>query len=133
MPTVVASTAVSSTMSSGVAVGTLKRPSAPRSTGVLMPFTVAATVMPSARRPTVKVSGWPVVHLYIHVGVDVAVPERGVGVVVPRTVRLKHAAELLRSHRHSVTEVSELVGYNTPRYFTKHFKDMYGVTPSEYK
>ncbi|MBR1755518.1 MAG: helix-turn-helix domain-containing protein [Bacteroidaceae bacterium] len=50
-----------------------------------------------------------------------------------RTIRLKKAAELLRSGKYSVTEVSELVGFNTPRYFTKHFKDMYGVRPSEYR
>lgn len=50
-----------------------------------------------------------------------------------RTIRLKRAAELLRSGKYSVTEVSELVGYNTPRYFTKHFRDIYGVRPSEYR
>ena len=50
-----------------------------------------------------------------------------------RTIRLKKAAELLRSGKYNVTEVSELVGFNTPRYFTKHFRDMYGVRPSEYK
>jgi len=50
-----------------------------------------------------------------------------------RTIRLKHAAELLRSGRYSVTEVSELVGYNTPRYFAKHFREMYGVRPGEYR
>ncbi|MBP1530559.1 MAG: helix-turn-helix domain-containing protein [Bacteroidaceae bacterium] len=50
-----------------------------------------------------------------------------------RTIRLKRAAELLRSGRYTVTEVSEMVGYNTPRYFTKHFREMYGVRPSEYR
>ena len=50
-----------------------------------------------------------------------------------RTIRLKRAAELLRSGKYNVTEVSELVGFNTPRYFTKHFREMYGVRPSEYR
>lgn len=50
-----------------------------------------------------------------------------------RTIRLKRAAELIRSGKYTITEVSEMVGYNTPRYFTKHFRDMYGVRPSEYR
>lgn len=50
-----------------------------------------------------------------------------------RTIRLKRGAELLRTGKYNVTEVSELVGFNTPRYFTKHFREMYGVRPSEYR
>lgn len=50
-----------------------------------------------------------------------------------RTIRLNRAAELLCTGHYSVTEVSELVGFNTPRYFIKHFQERFGCRPSEYR
>jgi stage II sporulation protein AA (anti-sigma F factor antagonist) len=32
-----------------------------------------------------------------------------------------------------VSEISYQVGFNNPRYFSKYFKEMYGVIPSVYK
>lgn len=50
-----------------------------------------------------------------------------------RTMRLKRAAQLLAQDEGlSVTEVSEMVGFNTPKYFTRYFRDMFGTTPSQY-
>ena len=49
-----------------------------------------------------------------------------------RGVRLKHAAELLRTRKYSIQEVSEMVGYNDAPTFRKHFVDFYGTTPSTY-
>jgi signal transduction histidine kinase/ligand-binding sensor domain-containing protein/CheY-like chemotaxis protein len=49
-----------------------------------------------------------------------------------RTVRLRQAARLLREGGHTVTEVAYAVGFQTPTYFTKCFREDYGVTPSEY-
>lgn len=49
-----------------------------------------------------------------------------------RGVRLKRAAELLRTKRYSVQEVGELVGYNDIPTFRKHFVDFYGTTPSTF-
>ena len=49
-----------------------------------------------------------------------------------RTVRLKAAAELLKSGQRNVSEVCYLTGFATPQNFTKHFKDMFGVVPSQY-
>lgn len=51
-----------------------------------------------------------------------------------RTMRLKRAAQLLRDDPNlTVAEVSDMVGFNTPKYFTKYFKEMFGVTPSQYR
>ena len=49
-----------------------------------------------------------------------------------RGVRLRNAAELLRTKKYSIQEVSEMVGYNDAPTFRKHFVDFYGTTPSNY-
>ena len=49
-----------------------------------------------------------------------------------RSLRLKRAAELLATGRYSVQDISWKVGFNTPRYFSSYFKEMFGVTPSQY-
>ena len=49
-----------------------------------------------------------------------------------RTVRLKRAAVLLEKGQYTVQEISWMVGFNTPRYFSSYFKEMFGVTPSQY-
>ncbi|MFD2571896.1 ATP-binding protein [Spirosoma soli] len=48
-----------------------------------------------------------------------------------RVVRLNRAAELLLTGA-SVSEVADLVGFDTPAYFSKVFKEHYHLTPSEY-
>lgn len=50
-----------------------------------------------------------------------------------RDIRLRHAERLLRLSQLSVSEVSYKVGINNPRYFSKYFKDKYGMLPSQYK
>lgn len=49
-----------------------------------------------------------------------------------RSIRLKRAARLLESGQYSVQEISWMVGFNTPRYFSSYFKEMFGMTPSAY-
>jgi len=49
-----------------------------------------------------------------------------------RSIRLKRAAQLLAQGNLPVAEVSEMVGFNTQKYFTKYFKETFGVTPSQY-
>lgn len=50
------------------------------------------------------------------------------------TVRLKRAATMLISNPEmSVTEVAESVGFNGHRYFSKRFKERFGVTPIAYR
>jgi AraC-like DNA-binding protein len=50
-----------------------------------------------------------------------------------RNVRLKKAAELLAKSDIPVNQISLLVGFQTPRYFSQCFRKMFGVTPSEYR
>ena len=50
-----------------------------------------------------------------------------------RTMRLKRAAQLLTDDPNlNVSEVADMVGFNTPKYFTKYFKELFGVLPSQY-
>lgn len=50
-----------------------------------------------------------------------------------RVIRLKRAAELLRQKKQNVSEIAYLVGFNNPKYFSKYFKEEYGVLPSAYQ
>lgn len=49
-----------------------------------------------------------------------------------RNVRLKRAASLLAEKRHSITEVATLTGFTHPTYFATAFREMYGMSPTEY-
>jgi signal transduction histidine kinase/ligand-binding sensor domain-containing protein/AraC-like DNA-binding protein len=50
-----------------------------------------------------------------------------------RVMRLKHAAELLKSGEKNVSEVAYEVGFDNPYYFSKCFKDQFGIPPSKYR
>jgi len=50
-----------------------------------------------------------------------------------KETRIKRAAQLLESGHLNVSEVSFQIGMNDARYFSKCFKQKYGMTPSEYK
>lgn len=50
-----------------------------------------------------------------------------------RVMRLKRAAQLLRESQLTITEIAYKVGYSGSRYFSKHFKDEFQVSPSTYK
>lgn len=49
-----------------------------------------------------------------------------------RTIRLRHAAELLRQRRMSVTEISYATGFSSVSYFSRCFRAMYNVSPTQY-
>ena len=49
-----------------------------------------------------------------------------------RMIRMKRACQLLKDSGLTVAEVAYQVGYNSPKRFAQHFKNEYGVTPSEY-
>lgn len=49
-----------------------------------------------------------------------------------RSIRLKRAAQLLENTDFSISEIADRVGFSTPRYFARLFKDAFGVLPSQY-
>lgn len=49
-----------------------------------------------------------------------------------RIIRLKRAAQLLKDSSLTIKEISFLVGFNTPKYFSMKFRQEYGKSPVEY-
>jgi AraC-like DNA-binding protein len=49
-----------------------------------------------------------------------------------RSIRLKRAARLLEKSGMSVAEIAYEVGFNSPKIFTRFFKEEFKVTPSQY-
>lgn len=47
-------------------------------------------------------------------------------------IRIAKACELLRRTDSTITSISEMVGFEEPKYFSKVFKKGMGITPSEY-
>lgn len=50
-----------------------------------------------------------------------------------REVRVKRAAQLIRSNEYTISQVTYMVGCNDPRYFSRIFKNRFGMTPTEYR
>jgi AraC-like DNA-binding protein len=50
-----------------------------------------------------------------------------------RSIRLKKAVLLLNQKRYSQAEIAEKVGFSNGAYFSKCFKEEYGVSPSHYQ
>ena len=47
-------------------------------------------------------------------------------------IRFEHACKLLKEGKYTVSEISFMIGYNTPSYFAARFKKYMGCLPSEY-
>ncbi|MDE6089378.1 MAG: helix-turn-helix transcriptional regulator [Duncaniella sp.] len=50
-----------------------------------------------------------------------------------RQIRLKRGAEMLLESKMTVSEVAFQLGYNNPKYFSKYFREEFGVLPSVYQ
>ena len=50
-----------------------------------------------------------------------------------RTIRLKRAAQYLLQSQMYVSEIAYQVGFNSPKIFSRHFKEAFGMTPREYQ
>lgn len=50
-----------------------------------------------------------------------------------RVIRLRKAAELLKEGEKNVSEVAYAVGFRNPYYFSKCFKEQFGMPPSQYR
>lgn len=49
-----------------------------------------------------------------------------------RIVRIRNAARLILERKLNISEICYEVGFTSPSYFAKCFKEIYGVTPTEY-
>lgn len=49
-----------------------------------------------------------------------------------RTIRLLHAAEMLREGHMNITKVSYATGFSSVSYFSRCFRAMFGVTPTQF-
>lgn len=49
-----------------------------------------------------------------------------------RNMRLQQAATLLSEKRHSISEIAEIVGFQSVPHFSTAFKELYGMSPSDY-
>ena len=49
-----------------------------------------------------------------------------------KNVRLKHAATLLTTTHYNITEITDMVGFSSVTLFSRSFKELYGMTPTEY-
>ena len=49
------------------------------------------------------------------------------------SVRIHNAEALLKSNMYNVTEIANIIGYDNPLYFSRIFKKIKGLSPSEYK
>lgn len=50
-----------------------------------------------------------------------------------REMRMKHAARLIETGTYNMLEIAYKVGFSDNHYFSKCFKQQYGITPTEYK
>ena len=48
------------------------------------------------------------------------------------TLKINHAKQLIRDNMLNFTEISDLLGYSSIHYFSRQFKQIAGMTPSEY-
>lgn len=50
-----------------------------------------------------------------------------------REIRIKRAVQLIDSGEYNFSQVAYMTGFNDPKYFSKCFKKVIGITPSKYK
>ena len=49
-----------------------------------------------------------------------------------KDIRLKRASQLLKQNPQSISEIAYRVGFNDPKYFSRCFKQQFGVSPASY-
>ena len=49
-----------------------------------------------------------------------------------RTIRMKRAQQLLTESQMQISEIAYILGYNSPKVFSKHFKEEFDISPSEF-
>ena len=48
-------------------------------------------------------------------------------------LKIREAKKLIRENRYTLAQISELLCYDSPQYFSKCFRDAVGMTPSQYR
>lgn len=49
-----------------------------------------------------------------------------------RTIRLRYASDLLLRNEYSIKEITYMAGFNSTAYFSKTFRELFDLTPSQY-
>ena len=49
------------------------------------------------------------------------------------TVKIEHAKELIDTHQYLMYEISDMLGFDNPYYFSKVFKKVTGISPREHE
>jgi len=49
-----------------------------------------------------------------------------------KSIRLKMAIKLMETGKYNISEIGFKVGFTSPAYFTRCFREQYGKPPSEY-
>lgn len=49
-----------------------------------------------------------------------------------KAMKIEKAKRIIREENHTITHISEMLGYSSVFYFSKSFKDITGMTPTEY-
>jgi len=50
-----------------------------------------------------------------------------------RETRIKESAEMLKNTEYKIKEITYMIGFSDSKYFTQCFKEVYGITPTEYR
>ena len=59
--------------------------------------------------------------------------ETGLGIMAKFSeMKIEKAKELLRNQDYNITMISEMLGYSSVHYFSRKFKTVVGMPPSEY-
>ena len=49
------------------------------------------------------------------------------------SVKIYRSIELIENKEYNISEIAYMVGFNDAHYFSKCFKQTYGISPTEYK
>lgn len=50
-----------------------------------------------------------------------------------KQMKMKRAVQLIESKEYNISEIAYMTGFNDAHYFSKCFKQAYGISPTEYK
>ena len=48
-------------------------------------------------------------------------------------MKIERAEQLISEEKYTIAEIAEQLGYDTPQYFSKQFKDITNMSPASYE